>query len=66
MHNPALGQQLSHEIYQNRAQLFAESTRATYKTHRDTYFRFCAYMEYAPVPVDPEHLPVCDLPSEVT
>ena len=26
------------------------------QTHRDTYFRFCAYMGYAPVPVEPEHL----------
>ena len=55
-HNPALALQLPHEIYQYRAHLFAESTKATYKTNRDTYFRFCAYMGYAPVPVEPEHL----------
>lgn len=39
-----------------RAHLFAESTKTTYKTHRDTYLRFCQYMGYSPVPAQPDHL----------
>ena len=38
------------------AQLFAESTKTTYKTHRDTYLCFCMYMGHCPVPVQPGHL----------
>ncbi|CAH3162812.1 unnamed protein product, partial [Porites lobata] len=44
------------EVQQYRSQLFAESTKATYKTHRNTYLRFCSYMGYTPVPVHPAHL----------
>jgi hypothetical protein len=36
--------------------MFAESTKTTYKTHWDIYLRFCQYMGYTPVPVQPEHL----------
>ena len=39
-----------------RSQLFAESTKATYKTHRNVYLRFCHYMGYTPVPVHPPYL----------
>ena len=39
-----------------QSQLYAESTKATYKTHLDTYLRFCLYMGYTPVPVQPDHL----------
>ena len=31
-------------------------TQSSYRTHRNTYFRFCAFMGYDPVPVNPEHL----------
>lgn len=48
--------QLQQEVSKYRAQLFAESTKATYQTHRDTYLRFCHYMGYSPVPVQPTHL----------
>ncbi|CAH3118644.1 unnamed protein product, partial [Porites lobata] len=44
------------EVSKYRAQLFAESTKATYQTHRDTYLRFCHYMGYSPVPVQPTRL----------
>ena len=40
----------STEVLEFRAHLFAESTKTTYKTHRDTYLRFCQYMGYSPVP----------------
>ena len=48
--------QLLREVHSYRAELFAESTKATYKSHRNTYLRFCAYMGYPPVPVQPDHL----------
>ncbi|RMX39978.1 hypothetical protein pdam_00023616, partial [Pocillopora damicornis] len=34
------------EITKYRSQLYAESTKATYKTHCDTYLRFCLYVGY--------------------
>lgn len=48
--------QLIREVHSYRAELFAESTKATYKSHRNTYLRFCLYMGYPPVPVQPDHL----------
>lgn len=54
--DPELATQLDHEIQLFRSQLFAESTKATYTTHRNTYLRFCLYMGYTPVPVHPTHL----------
>ena len=39
-----------------RSQLYTESTKATNKTHRDTYSRFSLYMGYTPVPVQPDDL----------
>ena len=50
------GSALLQEIHNYRAQLFAESTKTTYKTLRDTYLRFCTSMGYCPVPVQPGHL----------
>lgn len=38
---------------QFRAASFAETTKRTYSTHRDSYLRFCLYMEYSPVPASP-------------
>ena len=54
--DPTLASQLNHEIQEYHSQLFAESTKATYKTHRNTYLRFCRYMGYTPVPIHPTHL----------
>lgn len=48
--DPELATQLDHEIQLFRSQLFAESTKATYTTHRNTYLRFCLYMGYTPGP----------------
>ncbi|CAH3184844.1 unnamed protein product, partial [Porites lobata] len=44
------------EVQYYRSQLFATSTKATYKTHRNTYFRFSNHMGYTPVPVQTPHL----------
>ena len=54
--DPKLAAELTREVQQYQCQLFAESTKATYKTHRNTYLRFCFYMGYTPVPVHPTHL----------
>ena len=48
--------QLCKEVHKFRSQIFAESTKQTYKSHRDTYLRFCQYMGYPPVPAQPDHL----------
>ena len=54
--DPRLATQLLQEIHSYRSQLFAETTKTTKKTYRDTYLRFCQYMGYCPVPVHPSHL----------
>ena len=54
--NPILAAELNHKIQQYRSQHFAKSTKATYRTHRNTYLRFCNYMGYTPVPLHPAHL----------
>ena len=54
-HDPRLASQLQQEITKYQSQLYAESTKTTYKTHRDTYSRFCLYMGYTPVPIQPDH-----------
>ena len=46
----ALGTELDKEIFQFRSYNFAESTKATYKAHRNTYLRFCFVMGYDTVP----------------
>ena len=46
----ALGSELDAEVYAYRSSLFAESTKQTYTTHRNTYLRFCAFMGYPPLP----------------
>ena len=54
--DPQLAAQLQQEVHKYRSQLFAESTKATYKTHHGTYLRFCQYMGYSTVPIHPDHL----------
>jgi hypothetical protein len=41
---------LDSEVKQLRAATYAVSTQRTYRTHRDSYLAFCAYMGYSPVP----------------
>ena len=54
--DPQLAMQLLLEVHGYRAELFAESTKPTYKSHRNTCLRFYAYMGYPQVPVQPDHL----------
>ena len=44
-----LSQELKAETFYYRASTFADSTEATYKSHRDSYLRFCIFMGYNPI-----------------
>ena len=48
---------LDQEIMAYKRAAYAESTKRTYKTHRDTYLRFCLYFGLRPVPA--ETLTIC-------
>ncbi|KAK3718287.1 hypothetical protein QZH41_010094, partial [Actinostola sp. cb2023] len=54
--DPGLAKQLETEISEYRTHLFAESTKSTYKTHRNTFLNFCTHMGYQPVPLQHSHL----------
>ena len=43
-------QELKAETFYYHASTFAESTKATYKSHRDSYLRFFIFMGYNPIP----------------
>ena len=45
-----LSQELKAETFYYHSSTFAESTKATYKSHRDSYLRFCTFMGYNPIP----------------
>ena len=48
--------QLQEEIFHFRSHTFSASTKATYRTHRNCYLRFCHRMGYPPLPAQPDHL----------
>ena len=48
--------QLEEEIYNYRAHTFSDNTKTTYRTHRNSYMRFCARMGYAPFPAQTAHI----------
>ena len=43
-------QELKEETFYYRASTFAESTKATCKSHRDSYLRFCIFIGYTSIP----------------
>ena len=45
-----LARELTEEVCKYRNQAFADSTKRTYRTHRDAYLRFCAIMKLPSVP----------------
>ena len=45
-----LAQELQSEVYHYRSRVFAESTKGTYRTYREAYFRFCELIDCAPIP----------------
>ena len=42
-----LARELQSEVYHYRSRVFAESTKGTYCTYRDAYFRFCELIDCA-------------------
>lgn len=54
--NQWLALQLPPEVLEFCSHLFAESTKKTYKTHRDTFLCFCKYMGYSPGAIQTDHL----------
>lgn len=53
--HPFLASQLQQEIYKYCSQFYAESTKETYKMHRNS--NLClVYLGYRPVPVQLNHL----------
>ncbi|XP_078360978.1 uncharacterized protein LOC144645323 [Oculina patagonica] len=54
--DPTLAKQLEEEIFHFRSHTFSTNTKATYRTHRNSYLRFCQRMGYPPVPAQPEHI----------
>ena len=48
--------QLDTEVNQWKSLSFAESTKRTYKTHRDSYFRFCNMIKCDPIPISTDNL----------
>lgn len=46
--------QLDSEVLAFRAQSFAHSTKASYRSHRKSYIEFCLFLGYKPVPASPE------------
>ena len=45
-----LSQELKAETFYHCASKFAETTKATCKSHRDSYLRCCIFMGYNPIP----------------
>ena len=46
----SLANDLRQEIFHLRSFNFAESTKTTYRSHRDSFLRFCLFMGYQPLP----------------
>ena len=46
----SLASESNQDICSFRSNLFADATKYTYKTHRDTYLRFCYFMGHNPIP----------------
>ena len=59
--DPEMAKQLHNEIFQYRSNTFSETTKTTYRTHRNSYLRFCQRMEYLPFPAQPAH--ICQYPA---
>ena len=45
--------ELDHEVVTYRAATFADSTKATYRTHLKSHLEFCLSVGYHPVPIQP-------------
>ena len=58
--DPEMAKQLHNEIFQYRLNTFSETTKTTYRTHRNSYLRFCQHMGYLSFPAQPAH--ICQKP----
>jgi len=54
--DPEMAKQLQTEIFHYRSNTFSETTKAMYRTHRNSSLRFCQHMGYPPVPAQPAHI----------
>ena len=48
----SLEKELQSEVYHFRSHTFADSTKCSYRTYRDSFLRFCFFMGFNPVPAD--------------
>ena len=46
--DPEMAKQLHNEIFQYRSNTFSETTKTTYRTHRNSYLRFCSTWDTSP------------------
>ena len=51
-----MANQLEDEISLYRSHTFSTNTKTTYRTHRNSYFRFCLRMGYHPIPAQSSHI----------
>ena len=47
--DPEMAKQLQNEIFHYRSNTFSENTKATHRTHQNSYLHFCQHMGY-PLP----------------
>ena len=59
--DPEMAKQLHNEIFQYRSNTFPETTKTMYRTHRNSYLRFCQHMGYLPFLAQPAH--ICQYPA---
>ena len=51
-----MANQLEDEISLYRSHTFSTNTKTTYRTHHNSYFRFCLRMGYPPIPAQSSHI----------
>ena len=47
-----LEKELASEVFEFRSFTFAESTKRSYRTYRDSFLRFCLIMGFTPIPAN--------------
>ena len=52
----SLTEQLDKEVFLYRSHTFSENTRTTYRTHLDSYTRFCLFMNIPSVPASTQNI----------
>ena len=57
--HPEMTKHLQNEIFHYRSHTYLQNIKATYRTHRNSYLRFCQLMEYPHASSSSTYLPVC-------